>query len=70
MIEIETLREVDRAYMGRVLCSRNKLIQDLLVILTERLYQEAMMMYSANIANDHKLWDEAKREVMTRNENQ
>ncbi|MCJ7459335.1 MAG: hypothetical protein MUP17_10115 [candidate division Zixibacteria bacterium] len=48
--------------MSRIICSRNKLIGDLLVELplTDRLFKKGMAMRDANWASDKAIRDEVK----------
>ena len=66
MIEPEQLEKIRTLATSMVLCSRNKLIEDLLaeLPLTERLFQRGLRMLEDNYAHDEILWDEAKAKVL------
>ena len=66
MIETEQLEEIQNRVTRAVLCSRNKLIEQLLteLPLTERLYQRGLQMMKDNWEYDKVLWDEAKAKVI------
>ena len=64
MIDIEKLREVEYNYMSRIICSRNKLIEDLLVELplSESDFKKGLKMRDVSFEYDKVIWSEVQSE--------
>jgi len=66
MIEPETLEKINKAATSMILCSRNKLIEQLLtqLPLSERVYQQGFQLLRDNWEHDKVLWSEAQEKVL------
>ena len=66
MLEFEQLEKIQNTSTSMVLCSRNKLIGDLLVelSLTDRQYEKGLQMMKDNWEHDKELWVEARTKVL------